>query len=281
MCIMAICFSALFISCSKDNTENSDQQSKKYRLIKKVYDDGYMVNYYYNVNGQLRKISDSHGGFEEFYYDNDNKLTKILTDTWLEEYYYKNGLLDFIAFSSDTHIELPDTVFFMYNNKSLISHMVSSYSYNETTKRITDEFSYDNENRLITKIQIQLNNLSPEYDSLIYKWNSLDNLIEMRHVYNYSFDGVMYHVALNQENYEYNSYLNYSGTIPYHQSYLIRLKYLEDMDEKNSNNNVIEIRHKTEYAGYTRLYNVTESENGLPKRIEGEYSSWNLTYEPI
>lgn len=280
-CILAICFSALIFSCSKDSTENQDDPLKKYRLTKKVYDDGFVESYYYNVNGQLSKISYSDGDFEEFYYNNENKLTKVISDSWVEDYYYKNGLLDFITFLTDSYIESPDTVFFKYNNKSLISQMVSSYSYNGITNRITHELTYDNGNRLISKVQIEMNSLSAEYDSTIYKWNTDGNILEMRHIYNYSADGVTYNIVLDQENYEYDSYLNYSTTIPYPESYIFKRTYLWNIDEQYSKNNVIEIRHKTEFGSSTRFYLVSESVDGLPKRIVGDYASWNLTYEII
>lgn len=281
MCVLAICCSTLIISCSKDSTENPDQPSKKYRLTKVVYDDGYMENYYYNTNGQLRKISDSDGSFIEFFYNSERKLTKVSNDSWNEEYYYKNGILDFITFSSELHSDLPDTVFFKYNSINQISQLIDSYSFNGTTRKYTYVFTYDNKDRLIAKVQKQMDNLSPAFDSTIYKWNSGDNLLEMRHIYNYTADGITYNVELVQENYEYDSYLNYSSTIPYPESYLIKEKFMKTMGEEFSINNVIEIRHKTENGSYTRLYYVTESDNGLPKRIVGEYASWVITYEKI
>ena len=262
----------LGFSCSKDKDEEPEQQASKYRLIKKVYDDGYMENYYYTEKGLLRKISASDGFFEEFIYNNENKCTKWVIGDEFMEYYYKNGLLEFATYSGVRR----DTAFFIYNNKNLISQMImASRSNDGITKRNTYELTYDNNNRLISKIKKQFSNSSPGYDSTVYKWSSEGNLLELRDVDNSS--GVVY---LEQERYEYDSYLNYSKTIPYPESYIITQKIIGTMNETFSNNNMSEIWRSWE-GGAPRLYNVTESENGLPKRIVGQYASWNLTYEAL
>lgn len=273
-CILAFCCSALIISCSKESNENIDQQTKKYRLTTIDYDDGFMENYYYNEKGQLRKISDSDGDFEEFIYDENNKLVKSVTD---------HGEIEF-SYDGERLSQIGDLIF-EYNDQNLIIKLISDNA--------AYSLKYDNQGRLVMKVRIEVDITSPVYDSTIYKWSQDGNLLEKKEVNNHWYDIANdYRRYLDQENYEYGSYINPYSTIGLPDEYKLLKLFLNDLDESFSKNNVVEIRqtHSEEYANnggnnqfstITYLFNVTENEDNLPKRIEGEYASWNLTYEPI
>lgn len=268
----------LFISCSKDQDNETSPQDivSKQRLSSIVYDDGEMVNYYYHDNGYIRKISQSDGDFEEFIYDVSNQLTSVVTDNGSSrDFHYQNGIL---SYTIDTYNFLDslyiDTTFYRYNDRSLVSK-----TYVDESVRF-QLFFYDDQDRLLVKKYV-CNACDILYDSIAYKWHTDGNLSEKKHEYSYSADGgISYSVVIDQENYEYDSYINPYSTINYHPIYLI-VDHLSNLSWYYSKNNVVEKRFSTSTGGYTELCNVVESENGLPTRIVSEYYSMDLFYEKI
>lgn len=271
----------LVTSCAKDknNDNKPDEIITNYRLSSIVYDDGRMINYYFNEKGQLRKISKSNGSYEEFIYDNDNKLVLIKEPN------------DEVGFLYDgSRLVQVGGYFLEYNSQNIPIKLVSGDS------NTSYNLNYDNQGRLVTKVRIEDNIQSPVYDSTIYKWSSDGNLTEKKevnkHWYSIAND---YRRYLDQENYEYDSFLNPFNTIQLPESYKVyRMIAMNDLDESFSKNNVVEIRktHKEEYENLggnnqtstiTRLFNVSDSENNLPKRIVGEFNwnSYNLLYDKL
>ncbi|MDY0077223.1 MAG: hypothetical protein RBR87_08090 [Bacteroidales bacterium] len=268
-------------SCSKDSTETPEQQAEKYRLIRIAYDDSSMENYY-TEKGQLRKTSTSDGSFREFIYDDNDKLVNVLDDFGEIELFYvgeRLSQIDYFYFSD--HHEFV----FEYNDQNLIIKLISENS--------TSNLKYDNKGRLLTKVRIEDDVASPDYDSIIYKWRQDGNLLEKKRVQKYLYpveNGYDYRRYLVQENYEYDSHINPYSTIRLPDAYKLLRTIVYDFDESFSTNNVVETRQTTKiefdnnpnnnsYKTNTSLFNVTESENNLPKRIESEWFSFNLQYE--
>ncbi len=275
----------LFIeSCSKSNSDNPTPNTKQYRLSKKTFDNGHSENYYYNENGQLRKLSHSDGYVREFIYDTEGRLIKVTgtENNYSESYHFQNDLLSYISFSSSGHMEEPDTAFFIYDNTKRISQKINSYLFDNISLRVTTNYFYDDNNKLVKSITINTENAYPSYDTITYQWNSEDNLVKMRHI-NYVSNGPnSYNQTLDEQTYEYDNYLNFNKTIPYPTSYLLYHNYYRGAaDEIVSKNNVIEIDYKTLFGSYVRTYLVTEHQDNLPTRIVGEYESWSMIYEEI
>lgn len=290
--ILIVSFIVLCSSCSKDNENKPDENVPEYRLVSQVYDDGFMRNYYYNEHGFIRKASDSDGSFSEYFYNEDNELIEMTSgSSYFVKFYYQSGLLSYNVSSFYDYFDSlhTDTVLYEYNEKNLINKVV--YGPGNYTK-----LTYNDQNRLVTLNRISPTILSPQYDSTLYMWSSEGNLLEKRKVfkswYKIGIDSG-YFIQLDQENYEYDSFINPESTIRLPDAVNKSFKMTgNDLDESVSKNNVVEIRkkyrreydnspHNNDYSTSIKLYNVTANENNLPTRIVGEYAAWDLIYEKI
>jgi len=290
--ILIVSFIVLCSSCSKDNENIPNEIVTDYRLVSQVYDDGFMRNYYYNEHGFIRKVSDSDGNLSEYFYNEDNELVEVTSgSSYFVKIFYESGLLSYNVSTFYDYFDSlhTDTVMYEYNGKNLISKVV--YGPGNYT-----QLTYNDQNRLVTLNRISPTLLSPQYDSTLYMWSPEGNLLEKRKVFKSWYKvgpDSGYFIQLDQENYEYDSFINPESTIRLPDAANKSFKMIgNDLDESVSKNNVVEIKtkykreydntpHNNNYSTITRLFNVTESENNLPTRIIGEYTAWDLIYEKI
>jgi len=274
--------SVFIASCDSGNGDDDPPANQNIRLTKEIVNEtDYGTStylYLYDTQNRLRKIASE--WTDEFFYNADGTLASVVysgsSSTQTENYFYKNGKIDFIeriGFNKNTNT---DTIFFFYGSNGKPQRTESSFYSEGFVRKTIVEYSLDNNNRLLSRFEKSLNNNEVIiYDSTFYTWSAAGNLnrVDIR----MWSEGLVNYV--NKIEFEYDNKLNFFKTINYPAEYLL-VKSLRPDEEFSLNNYVVQTRTNITGSSNTYIHNISSyNEQGYPLMINADWGTWELEYE--
>ncbi|KAF0194908.1 MAG: hypothetical protein FD166_3148 [Bacteroidetes bacterium] len=276
--LLSVCVAA----CDSGNGEDDPPANQNIRLTKEIVNEtDYGTStylYLYDTQNRLRKIASE--WTDEFFYNTDGTLSHVTysgsSSTQTENYFYKNGKIDFIeriGFNKNTN---HDTIYFFYGSNGRLDRTESSYYSDGIVRKNIVEYTFDNNNRLLSRFERSLyDNELIRYDSTYYSWSTSGNLnrVDIRQW----SEGLVNYV--NKIEYEYDNKLNFYKTISYPAEYLL-VKSLRPDEEFSLNNYVVQTRTNITGSSNTYIHNISSyNEQGYPLMINADWGTWELEYE--
>lgn len=268
-------------SCSKDKTENL---TSPFRLSQIVLDNGNTTNYIYNSSNQIKKILESSGLSEDFYYYSKGRIDKVTKNTiyftgYTEAYHYQGEILSYITFSINpvSGSIIPDSVCFVYDDLKCVSQVNDFY---KGKLKGTTNYFYNAGKRIIKSIESNVDYIS--FDTVNYEWSNDGNLMKITEDFYNMYNNELKHYY-HKKSYEYYDCINYFSTIHYPEFYLLYHNCfgMSTLDQSGSKKYIKKETTISSSGSGNRIYNVTANSDSLPIRVEINSIGWNLTYEKI